>query len=115
VTDRAQEAASKKAQHTPGPWEINKYLNYEGFSIYGPDGTGCIAERWWPSKTDIPIEANARLIAAAPEMLLELEHELEELEGWLRDEETPEWTDNSMRIREEKIKQVVAKAKGNRP
>jgi hypothetical protein len=59
-----------ETKHTPGPWHIAKYENYYGYSI-SADGVGCIAERWWPCKQDIdlPIEANARLIATAPEML----------------------------------------------
>jgi hypothetical protein len=57
------------SKHTPGPWDVARYSNYEGFSIWAP-GAGCIAERWSPSEDrDTPFEANARLIAAAPELL----------------------------------------------
>lgn len=61
------------SEHTRGPWSIQRYTNYEGFSIWA-EGAGCIAERWWASPVeDIPILANAQLIAAAPEMLAALE------------------------------------------
>jgi hypothetical protein len=53
---------------TKGPWGIAQYENYVGFSIWAA-GVGCIAERWWPAEEkNVPIEANAHLIAAAPEL-----------------------------------------------
>lgn len=67
---------STKAQHTAGEWQISQYTNYRGFSIHAP-GRGCIAERWYDKDQDEPygeeIIANARLIAAAPELLAALE------------------------------------------
>jgi hypothetical protein len=58
----------KETPFTPGPWEINRYENHIGYSIWAKDA-GCIAERWYPSeKENAPIAENARLIAAAPEM-----------------------------------------------
>ena len=58
--------------HTPGPWEVNRYSNYEGYSI-SAEKRGCLAERWYPAELDeqenAEMAANARLIAAAPEML----------------------------------------------
>ena len=61
-----------KHEHSPGPWEVTKYVNYSGFGIYAP-GRGCIAERWYDTEQPSPyryeIGANARLIAAAPELL----------------------------------------------
>jgi hypothetical protein len=58
--------------HTPGPWEVNHYRNYEGYSISAAK-RGCIAERWYPTELDEQENAemadNARLIAAAPELL----------------------------------------------
>lgn len=58
--------------HTPGPWKIQRYKNYYGFSIYAA-GRGCIAERWYEKKQDEEyaneINANALLIKAAPNLL----------------------------------------------
>lgn len=48
-------------KHTPGPWEI--YLGIEGYGIKGICGS---------YYGDIENEADARLIAAAPELLEEL-------------------------------------------
>ena len=64
------------SDYTPGPWQIQEYVNYEGWSIWG-SGDGCIAERWYASPRDnsenARMQANARLIAAAPDMLELLE------------------------------------------
>jgi hypothetical protein len=60
-----------KAKHTPGPWEVR-----EGAYIFAPDGsyvaktTGNIKDYQENAKTE---EANARLIAAAPDLLAALE------------------------------------------
>lgn len=62
---------------TPGPWVIQKYQNYEGFSIFSAaqelrsEQRGCLVERWEDGMSQERAEmmsANARLIAAAPEM-----------------------------------------------
>ncbi len=54
-----------------GPWEIQTYSNYFGWSIYA-GGAGCIAERWYEvertPEVDAEMKANAHLIAAAPEL-----------------------------------------------
>ena len=62
-------------QHTPGPWSARK-TNYEGHAsgawyIHAPNGTDarspCVAHI--KRSTIQPMAANARLIAAAPELL----------------------------------------------
>ena len=66
---KSSTSVATHGKHTPGPWEVAQYENYSGYSIWAKDA-GCIAERWYPSETtEIPIEANARLIAAAPQLL----------------------------------------------
>lgn len=66
-----------KLQHTPGPWEVQEKCAY-GYDIRSDYDNGwkwiAVAEgehngpeNGWPD--DIQSEANARLIAAAPEML----------------------------------------------
>ena len=71
---------AEPAQHTPGPWQSNEMIN--GFAIdhaagfpivfvsghneYEGDPCGSITGQ---DKTQKEIEANARLIAAAPELL----------------------------------------------
>lgn len=61
--------------HTPGPWQLKQYLGTT--EISGPESSGVIVARiadWGVSadSTD-PQDANARLIAAAPNLLRELE------------------------------------------
>ena len=65
------------SEHTPGPWIADAWVGTDPYD--DPDGpfveVGDV--RWSPNKVDVPaaIEqtANARLIAAAPELLTGLE------------------------------------------
>lgn len=56
-------------RHTSAPWAVKRTTNAEGYPITVVDGadeaTVCILDEQY----DIPAEANARLIAAAPDML----------------------------------------------
>ena len=69
-------------KHTPGPWEYRPAMNYIGFSIapLGTLPTLAAVERCGDCMTvtcfNFPgnTEANARLIAAAPELLTALEN-----------------------------------------
>lgn len=64
---REYEAKQQQAQHTPGPWETSS--NSDGdWDVCGPDGGDMIADL----KGCDNAEANARLIAAAPELLAAL-------------------------------------------
>jgi hypothetical protein len=70
-----------KSQHTPGPWRVALGSRLE---IRGPKD-----EIGWPVPvvynaglhTDETAQANARLIAAAPDLLATLEDLLDQLEG----------------------------------
>jgi hypothetical protein len=57
-------------KHTPGPWRIGEYaVNDYCPTIYGPDGFAiCTMEQGNVNIADI-VEADARLIAACPDML----------------------------------------------
>jgi hypothetical protein len=53
-----------QSKHTPGPWAYRKAFDTsQTFYIEGPDGS------WLCKSTISATEANARLIAAAPELL----------------------------------------------
>jgi hypothetical protein len=77
-------------RHTPGPWSINTDKGYFGgkaLIVWGPEGPGYGAVAylapWCPptSGKELEIaEANARLIAFAPDLLKELEKTLRHLE-----------------------------------
>ena len=102
--------------HTPGPWTFDD-VDTISSSETNEDIATLIAvkDRNYTNggkyNTEI-MDANARLIAAAPELLTELEHELEDLDGWLSDDGISDDTKESMLIREDKIQKAIRKAKG---
>lgn len=53
------------AAATPGEWEATRYSNYAGWSIYAPNGAGCIAERWYSTGQQDEIPRNDLWIVAA--------------------------------------------------
>lgn len=55
-------------KHTPGPWHVLDHPNREYF-VYGPDGNLVANCDGWINHTLADKQANARLIAAAPELL----------------------------------------------
>lgn len=67
--------AQAQAQHTPGPWKAS----HDGLKVFNPEGplTFVIAEMNTKVCSTAPFlaeqAANARLIAAAPELLAALE------------------------------------------
>lgn len=78
-TEEAEYA--KRLQHTPGPWHIMKPLESNGYVWVNPMGGMCgeIATAWPISQGSA--EANARLIAAAPDLLEALQGFLVMTEG----------------------------------
>jgi hypothetical protein len=77
--------------HTKGPWSIGRYKMHIGFSIWA-SGQGCIAERWYDSEQAEPygaeMDANAKLIASAPELLAQHNDLLAALKGIMGDIES---------------------------
>jgi hypothetical protein len=61
-----------KLQHTPGPWKAKRFsvIKSNGYKITQNRPVAAAPEAW--VEIDRTYEANARLIAAAPEMLNEL-------------------------------------------
>ena len=60
------------AKHTPGPWSINRSKNGYPYQIYAANGTHVRSVTRWAALS-VPAlpegEANAHLIAAAPDLL----------------------------------------------
>lgn len=84
--------------YTPGPWTWDEPSNWHGLSarVYVPEPYGVVAkvpiEAWRPRSIG---KANARLIAAAPELLEALKEAYEDTPGWV-----------------DKCKAAIAKAEG---
>lgn len=77
------------SKHTPGPWEIRRpaHITWNGptgaFEIYAGDKLIC--QRPWAEGNPQAIkehEANASLIAAAPDLLDACEEAIALIEGW---------------------------------
>jgi len=73
--------------HTPGPWHIRKAITGGDYAITAKDGPHdiIVGEAWFlvgerPHNEIVaaPVEANARLMASAPELLAALK----EMEAW---------------------------------
>ena len=64
-------------QHTPGPWQIGD----GGFTVFGPTSPGVFPVTIAPTKS----RANARLIAAAPELLAALLNTTDALDQLMRE------------------------------
>ena len=95
------------AQHTPGPWAYRPSNN--GHFIAGTgENSGYLAEvRQCRSKQDI--RADARLIAAAPEMLAALQAVLAEIDGPDRPHSTDSWLPSQLVLQ---VRVAIAKVEG---
>jgi len=92
------------AKHTPGPWEVEMpgpRDQIQAIAVYGPAEDGRTEIAW-----DVKREANARLIAAAPD-LLEALKAVEEFEAPTADLRSGGET--ILRT----IRAAIAKAEGN--
>ena len=72
-------------KHTPGSWVINPFVAQ--VDAFNDEGPAPVCKMLWPTdlRSEAETEANARLIAAAPEMLAALEYI-----AWGREKPTPE-------------------------
>ena len=88
-----------KTAHTQGPWFIRKNLNGRGaLDLFGEGGQIIIGNALLINQ-----EANARLIAAAPE-LLEICEEIIEVLQWRPIDRSPKTLD--------RLRTIIARAKG---
>jgi hypothetical protein len=113
-----------KLKHTPGPWRFGRGYR-DKVEIDAPNGDGSIGLRSWKNLATVYGDsfdegknaqgrANARLIAAAPDMLEALETVFSVIEGaegatMATDGELLRWE-----VIEKAIKNAIAKAKGGR-
>ena len=95
-------------KHTPGPWELIEHAS-GGYSI---PLTKCFTKILLDDYSEIPkneLKANAKLIAAAPDMYKELRILLVELITWLEDEETGKHVAIDMLARLQSVKSMLDK------
>ncbi len=69
------------AKHTPGPWENHKW-NCEEHQISAKGGTIALVSHSHSLVSEAEADANARLIAAAPALLIELKNTVAAIEKW---------------------------------
>jgi hypothetical protein len=97
-----------KQQHTPGPWHHDEY----GFISAGPK---VIGEAFLYELNDderdeyLPCEANARLMAAAPELLEFVEGVAEGLNTG----GNPGYLEDAVEFLEERAQRIIAKIEGD--
>ena len=60
---------SDRQQHTPGPWR--RAVGSTGANVIGPNGESIAwcGYAWMAGKGEVPFQANAKLIEAAPQLL----------------------------------------------
>lgn len=98
-------------EHSKGPWETDGRVSPAGagyLDIVCPKGRiammDCEADAFWAAE----LEANANLIAAAPDMLAALERAYQKLGFWMDDDK---W-DDSDEAAMVQIWSAISKAKG---
>lgn len=99
-----------QTNHTPGPWSLKMTgWRTNPFAIYSPRRPGAVA--CVPSRTSVPLDeqdANAHLIAAAPDMLDALERAYQKLSFWMDDDKWDHGDEKALEL----IWAAIAKAKG---
>lgn len=111
---KASDKMNTQTKHTPGPWTFKLHdgwnsLTYAIYQDKGKESGYCVAEKKWSSINNIQMEelkANARLIAAAPELLEACKDAIEFIkDGYV--ETFPE-----VKQLLNKLEQAIAKAEG---
>jgi hypothetical protein len=101
------------SKHTPGPWEANGYhirqrvTGTRSISEVAYTGPHHTAPHEYPKSCRLVDEANARLIAAAPDLLEALEA--------IMDSDLWEWNGSAAFWLQDKVKAAINKAKGEQP
>lgn len=105
--------APAAASHTPGPWHVGVKTYHAGRDVYGPKGESVAITDDVMTNID-EAKANARLIAAAPDLLGELRNIVEN--AWQYDDDAEaEYGDGPWTISAEtyeRIKALVVRAEG---
>ena len=114
---------AEPATHTPGPWEMGRHATPEScpqFGVYAENGNGRDLAHVVSAGTTrhAETEANARLIAAAPEMLQALKNArewLDELAGLVQSgtfDAAEDWAGANAVSVDSTLAEAIAKAEG---
>lgn len=104
--------------HTPGPWKIltadDGFIGDEEKKDLGIAAGGIIAEVFYRIDDDIfaDVEANATLIAAAPDLLDELENMSQGLQHWIELIVLPKRQHEEAKRRVKSAETIIRKARG---
>lgn len=69
--------------HTPGPWRAGTKRGHDMTTVYTADGALIVAQVTTSAPDFDEREANARLIAQAPAMLLQERIDVEQFQEWI--------------------------------
>jgi len=104
------------SKHTPGPWKVGQYLgSLSSFHVHmdaGDKGRGIDVVEAVAGITTEQRLANARLIAAAPELLETLSKTLKTIEEALAYGYLPAGTEQELEAQASEIRSAIAKATG---
>lgn len=96
-----------KVTHTPGPWRVVKQLRFDENVLVLAGDSKVIAEVW--HSTHLDCNPDVDLIAAAPEMLKELEFAQSMIDAVMRNANP---TTSEIHDALSRLARIIAKAKG---
>lgn len=103
-------------KHTPGPWIVHKLRGISGhpgksqWGLYGEGGLIALIEN--AAKTNVEINASARLIAAAPELLEALQKISSDVEQLIDAGSVHDQDARLLRKTLASVRSTIAKAEG---
>ena len=107
--------STTQTSHTPGPWHTNEG-SHPSDQVFDAQGH-IIADCKWTNHIHTIREANARLIAAAPELLEALHHALNDLESrqYMLPVDADETERAILEAQHNIYSRAIAKAEGGQP
>jgi hypothetical protein len=94
-------------QHTPGPWVYDSF-GHTSFAFNDNREDYSARIEWAPDMSDEEVDANARLISAAPALLSALELAADELDQWIGND----YADEKTHAAQNAARAAIAKARG---
>lgn len=99
------------SQHTPGPWHLVQFDDESVSIIIGPSGDDRICEMHSNTEPESEKDANARLIASAPDLLAALKDERDALQVWMHAKHhIPDDIFSGMEISFDKLDRAIRRA-----